>query len=428
MKTSTAIGKNLAIVLLSILAVAPSPRAAEEEGVEKGKAHEQRERAHRQRELEEKEHEEEHNYRRGVRQLDKREWEDAVKYFDRVVAAKGNRADGAYYWKAYAEFKRGERDKALAALSELKKSYPQSRWLDDAKALEIEIREADGQATNPDKEVDEELKLMALNGLVHSDSEKALPLLKKLLEGSQPRKVKERALFVLSQSKSPEAGKIVAEVARGKSNPDLERKALEYVALFGGKESKQVLADVYASSQDVKIKRDILRFFMIGGDKERLLKAAKEESSPELRREAIAQLCALKAQKELAELYQTEKAPELKKKILDSMFAARNTEKLIELAQKETDPDLRRRAVEKLGVMNPEKTGQALLSLYANEKDKAVRKAIIEGLFVQDNAKALIEIARKETDPELKKKIVEQLATMKKSKEAADFLMELLNK
>jgi HEAT repeat protein len=110
------------------------------------------------------------------------------------------------------------------------------------------------------------------------------------------------------------------------------------------------------------------------------------------------------------------------------MYAARHTDKLIEMAQNEKDPELRRRAVERLGVMNPEKTGPALVSLYANEKDKAIRKTVIEALFDQDNAKALLEIARKETDVELKKKIVEHLANMKKSKEAADFLMELLNK
>jgi hypothetical protein len=46
---------------------------------------------------------------------------------------------------------------------------------------------------------------------------------------------------------------------------------------------------------------------------------------------------------------------------------------------------------------------------------------------VQNNATALIEIARKETDLNLKKAIVNQLSVMH-SKEATDYLMEILTK
>jgi hypothetical protein len=56
-----------------------------------------------------------------------------------------------------------------------------------------------------------------------------------------------------------------------------------------------------------------------------------------------------------------------------------------------------------------------------------VRKRAIEGLFIQGNAKALIELARKEANPEMKKAIVGRLALMN-SKEATDYMMEILNK
>ena len=50
-----------------------------------------------------------------------------------------------------------------------------------------------------------------------------------------------------------------------------------------------------------------------------------------------------------------------------------------------------------------------------------------QGLFVQDNAKALISLARKETDLSMKKAIVSKLSLMD-SKEAREYLMEILNK
>ena len=56
----------------------------------------------------------------------------------------------------------------MAAIAELRKSYAGSRWLDDAKALELELKQASGQSVSPEAESDEELKLMAINGLMQS--------------------------------------------------------------------------------------------------------------------------------------------------------------------------------------------------------------------------------------------------------------------
>jgi hypothetical protein len=61
------------------------------------------------------------------------------------------------------------------------------------------------------------------------------------------------------------------------------------------------------------------------------------------------------------------------------------------------------------------------------EKDTIVRKAVLNAFFLQGNARQLIEVARKETDPELKRAAVQKLSLMG-SKEATEFLMELLNK
>ena len=67
----------------------------------------------------------------------------------------------------------------MAAIAELRKSYAGSRWLDDAKALEVEVKQAAGQKVSPESESDEDLKLMAINGLMQSDSERAIPLLER---------------------------------------------------------------------------------------------------------------------------------------------------------------------------------------------------------------------------------------------------------
>jgi HEAT repeat protein len=364
-------------------------------------------------------------YERGTSALNERRWDAAAEAFGEAVKLGGRRVDGALYWKAYAQNKQGQRAEALATLGQLMKTFPSSRYLNDAKALEVEIRQASGQPVAPEAESDEELKLIAINALLNTDAERAVPMLEKLLQGNQSPKLKERALFVLTQSNSPRAREVVAQFARGSSNPDLQMKALSYLGIYGNKENRQLLAEIYASSSDTEIKRRILQSFMVSNDRERLLAAAKGEASPELRAEAIQQLGVMGARNELWELYQAESSLEVKEKILHAMFIGGNAERLIEVARTEKEPKLRLAAIRNLGIMGSRRTADALASLYETDADVAVRKAVIQGLFIQGNATALIALAKKETDMNLKKEIVGKLSVMK-SKEAVDYLMEIL--
>ena len=68
-----------------------------------------------------------------------------------------------------------------------------------------------------------------------------------------------------------------------------------------------------------------------------------------------------------------------------------------------------------------------VISMYGSETDPALRGEIVNALFIQGNAKAMVELARKETNPELKKMIVSKLSVMG-NKDATEYLMELLNK
>jgi HEAT repeat protein len=366
-------------------------------------------------------------YDRGTHALDEEHWDRAIEAFDSVVRMAGRKADAGLYWKAYALNKAGRAADALATIAQLRKSAPQSRWLNDARALEMEIRQRSGQRTSPETEGDEDLKLMALNGLLNADPERALPLLEKFMSGNdRSSKLRERALFVLSQSDSPRAREIVVRIARGQQSPDMQEEAIRYLGLFGGDASKQALADLYASSSDTSVKKAVLQSFMVSGQKARVLAAARGEKSEELRKTAIHLLGVMGAQTELWEMYQAESSVEVKKSILHAMFVGGGSERLTEVARGEKDPELRKAAIHSLGVMG-DRTGPVLLSIYASDPDRDVRRQILHALFVQGNVKALIQIARTEKDTDLRKEAVGQLSHMG-SKEATDFLLELLNK
>ena len=101
----------------------------------------------------------------------------------------------------------------------------------------------------PEAESDEDLKLMAINGLVQSDPERALPLVENLLKTSSSPKLKERALFVLAQSNTPRGKQVLEQVARGGAgNPDLQLKAVSYISASSKRtDNKQLLWEIYSS-------------------------------------------------------------------------------------------------------------------------------------------------------------------------------------
>lgn len=367
----------------------------------------------------------EESYERGTEALDESEWQEALQAFSDVVRLGGRRADAALYWKAYALAKLSKKAEALSALGDLTRANPQSRWAREAKSLEQELR-ATGQAAT-DANADEEMKLLALNALMNSDESRAIPLLEGFLQGQQSPRLKDRALFVLSQSDSPRAREILIHTAKAAASPDLQLRAIKYLGLSGDQPSVQALSEVYAAFPDVTVRRAILRAFMTADDTAPVLAAAKTERSPELRLEAIRQLGAMEASDELLQLYRVESAVELKEEILQALGVAEAVRPLGEIARSEADARLRGAAIQALGIVDSKESGALLRSLYPAQKDAESKKAVLEALFVQENAKALIEIAKGEKDPALRRAAVEKLSVMD-SREAQEYMLEILQK
>lgn len=426
-------------------------------------------------------------YNEGTSAMDDGKWDRALDKFSQVADMHGKKADAAIYYKGRALYKLGRRDEALNALAGLEKDYPKSRWLNDAKQLEIEIKQKSGQQVSPDSQSDCELKLYALNGLQQADPDKAVPLLEKMLHGSDCPKLSSQAFFILAQSGSQQARDVIIKLAKGEStNPDMQRKAIQALGMYGGSYGREALSQVFTSSNDVDTKKSVLRALMMSGDRERILAAAKGEKLPEVRSEAIRQLGMMGAKDAIWQLYQTETSvevktqilqamwmagdrqhvgelalketdhnlrlkaindlglmgkdsdatlvniynsdpdPEIRKKVLNALFLAGDRERMGDLAKNEKNHDLRMSAINYLGMMGKE-SDDFLIGIYKSGPDSDDRKQVINALFVAGDAKGLVDLARGETNPELKKTIVSKLSMMH-SKEATDYLMELLNK
>jgi HEAT repeat protein len=270
-------------------------------------------------------------YRAARQDLDAGRWAEAAAKFGQVAERGGPDADAGLYWKAYAQEKGGRDKDALSSLRQLAAAHPKSEWLDDAKALELEIQGTEDASELPE---DAELKLYALSGLVSSGSPSAVPRVLEFLRGPNPPKLKEQAVFLLTQSDAPEARKALVEIAGGQASPELRRHALEAIGSVGDPE-----------------------------DIDFLTRTARQEKNPELRRQALGAL----------------------------------------------------------GMTESPKASEALRALYAESADREDREAILNALTAQENAGVLIALFRVEKDRELRKRIVEAISQMD-SEEAQRFI------
>jgi len=370
------------------------------------------------------------NYESGKNYLNRRQYDQAIARFDRVIAAKGANVDGSLYWKSFAQFKLGKSDDALATIALLRKDHPQSPYNSDAKALEADVKKRAGQPLNPADVDDDELKILAIQGLMNTDSARAIPLLEGVLNGTNSLSVKKNALYTLAGSKDPKAHQILLGYAKGGGNPDLQLEAIRYLAANrDNKTTSTELMQILSATQSTDVKLAVIRALQSSGTNVlALTNIVNSTNSPAIvRQQALNGLSGQINPDELWSLYQKETNKELKMQMVSLFGSMDAADHLNRIVTTEKDPEIRRRAVRALGNRKAEKSGQMLVNMYAGETDLETRRTIIGALSAQNNAEGLVAIARKETTLELKKEIVRKLSDMApKSKVAADYLMEII--
>jgi HEAT repeat protein len=369
------------------------------------------------------------NYESGKNYLNRYQYDQAIARFDRVIAAKGANVDGSLYWKSFAQFKLGKSDDALATIAMLRKDHPQSAYNNDAKALEAEVRRRAGQPVNPANVDDDELKLLALQGIMNTDPARAVPVAEGVLNGTNSLKVKKMALYNLALSKDPKAHQILLNYAKGGGNPDLQLEAIRYLAANrDNKTASTELMQILSVTQSTEVKLAVIRALQSSGANVALANIVNSSNSPVIvRQQALSGLSGQINPDELWALYQKETSKELKMQMVSLFGSMDAADHLNRIVTTEKDPEIRRRAVRSLGNRKVEKSGQLLVNMYAGETDLETRRTIIAALSSQNNAEGLVAVARKETTLELKKEIVRRLSDMApKSKVAADYLMEII--
>ena len=364
-------------------------------------------------------------YRAGRRALDQKRWSKAAELFAESANRGSDHADAAHYWRAYALHKDGRSADAIEALAELRQAFPDSAWIDDAGALKMEIRQGAGQRESVG-EADNELKLLALNALMHSDAERALPKLMRFLEGDHPPEASRAGALraqpaQLGRGFGGAAGGGARHKARGA--PDA-RRALPR-DLGCSRLGRGACGDLSLHPPTRRSRRQCSTASWS------LTKMAPCSSwpgpspTPSCVARRFHQLGVMNATGALRELYAAETSKEVKSQILHSMFIGNDTRGLLEIVRSESDEELRRDGIRSLGLVDSDEASAALVDIYDSSGDSATREAILEALFLSDDAAELIRIARAEKDPELREHAFHRLSLMD-DEAALDFMMEIL--
>jgi HEAT repeat protein len=262
------------------------------------------------------------------------------------------------------------------------------------------------------------MKIAAINALIHMDSEKARPILRRVLARRDAASVclRRKAVFLISQGEAEGAEDILLASAR--TDPDLEvrEQAVFWLSQVGSERAVGALDSILRTSTDRRL-QDKAIFALSQQESPRAQQAlrtyAERTDAPEGLRERAIFWIGQRGGKEsfsyLRELFGRIKNEELREKILFSisqMGGAENGKWLVGVARDRAHPiEIRKQALFWAG------QGGApiadLTSLYTAFDDREMKDQLIFVYSQRDEPAAvdkLLDIARRDPDAELRKK------------------------
>jgi HEAT repeat protein len=386
-------------------------------------------------------------YRAARESLSKREFRRAADLFAQLPAKFPNSGytPDAFYWQAFALYRLGgepELRDALQALKVQSERFPKASTKGDAKALEARIRgelarrgdeesarevrevaedaaEGNGDDTSEDcEDSGDDMKLAALNALIHMDAERARPILQRVLARRDAGSacLRQKAVFLVAQGGGEGVERVLVETARSDPDPEVREQAVFWLSQVEGDVAVAALDSILRTSKDSRVQEKAL-FALSQHDSPKAQQALRTfaertDLSRERREQAIiwiGQSGGADNAAYLRGLFGRLKDEELRNKVLSSISQMDGTENgrwLLGVARDRTGSiELRKQALFWAG--QAEVPMADLAALYNTLDDPAMREHLIFVYSQRDEPAAvdkLLEIARRDPDPEMRKK------------------------
>src|SRR6476646_4336690 len=228
-------------------------------------------------------------YRQAREALIRRNYTQAADLFRQVTARypKSPSAPSAMYFRAFSLYQTGSVDRMRESrdvLTALAKNYPNAD-LADAKTLRTrvcgelaqrgdaqcaaevsemakrtETRSAQSTSTSSQEtrcsEDDDDERIAALNALMQMDSERAMPILKKVLERRDRCSyvLRRKAVFLVSQKGGEEAADILMQTAKNDPDQETREQAVFWLGQVRSERAVPLLEDLLKNSKDKETK------------------------------------------------------------------------------------------------------------------------------------------------------------------------------
>lgn len=380
-------------------------------------------------------------YRAARERLNRGEYRRAAEMFAEVYRQypRSSYAAQALYYQAFALYRNGrERDLRVAegALRELRSRYGDEEVAQrdaeellariegalarggDSEAAESLVRAAQEPCAGED-----EIRITALNALLQMNSERALPILQRVMadrsDDACSVEMRRKAVFLLSQHIDEENVDVLLDIVQNDPDAEVRQQAVFWLSQVPGERTVDALENILQTSDDPELQnKAIFSLSQVESDRAgQILRdfAMRESAEPELRAQAIfwlGQSHGAENAQFLREVYASTDEYEIKEKILFSIAQLGDPETaswLLNVAADGNEPmEMRKKALFWAGqarVLSIEEMGD----LYSRMPERELKEQIIFGLAQRHEDAAvdlLLEIARNEEDVELRKKAI----------------------
>jgi len=397
----------------------------------------------------------------------------------------------SYYWQAFAQYRMEGLRTALELLETQLATYPTARISQESRDLELRLRSmlgrrGDGRAAQralreaesvlvanqrtlatagaratrsleralartqsaaiaqteaPEGCEEDDVRQAAIQALMQIETERAIPILRGVLERRDECSVplRKQAIFVLSQQDPEAVEDLIVQAARTDPDPEVQQAAVFWLSSVGSESAVEALADILASTDDPALEENAM-FALSQHPSDRagalLREYALDASKPDqVREKAIFWLSQHPDHADAAfliDLYSKLDSPSLKEHVFISVSQMDDDAAADWMFERALDPDetmeVRKQALFWAGQHSTIDLSR-LDGLYAQLSDREMKEQLIF-LYAQrdedERIDRLIEIARSEEDPELRKTAIFWLGQTGDDR-AVEFLLHLVD-
>jgi HEAT repeat protein len=237
----------------------------------------------------------------------------------------------------------------------------------------------------------DEIKAIALQSLMQSNPERALPYIAEILKNDSKasKGLKESAVRLLGQYRGPSATNLLLDLARNQTDSKLRRSAIYSLGSVDDDKVFDLLLDLATKSDDPEVAKSALRALANHRNqkaKDSIWTLASGAKSPLIRRDAIYFLGERKDDASidrLISIYDNEADPEIKKHAIYALSRSANPkarQKVLEVARSSSSEESRVQAIQWLDDRADDSFIDELVRMYQTDKSAKVRRQIIASL------------------------------------------------